>query len=368
MSYSYPKALYLVRLNVENVSIISSHLTWGFPAPSAFTGFMHNLQRKLNEIDGYQQVECCGVGIVSHQFTAQVTKSSSYRYSPYQLNLARHPLNPNGSTPAIVEEGKGHMEVSLVIGLSGEGLDQYLSANDEDLTLETQNLLKKLNQLVYGMRLAGGVIFPHQRIKPKLVNWSQHDATNKTVKLRRYLLPGFALMHRHEVLTAHQAWLKLYPNYLATQQSEPNMLDTLFDIQRLNFVSTAKSEVVSVGDVDGEWKIRPRPEHLKGWLVPIPIGYAALTAVQEQGVIKGLRNDQYPATFVETLLSLGEWQSPHRMGNIVETLWNYNTVPKNGVYELVQPFAPKQKIDLASVDETENQSFDVNTDIEEEEY
>lgn len=68
------------------------------------------------------------------------------------------------------------MEVSLVIGLSGEGLDQYLSANDEDLTLETQNLLKKINQLVYGMRLAGGAVFPHQRIKPKLVNWSHTDA------------------------------------------------------------------------------------------------------------------------------------------------------------------------------------------------
>lgn len=30
MHSTYPKALYVVRLNVENASIISSHLTWGF--------------------------------------------------------------------------------------------------------------------------------------------------------------------------------------------------------------------------------------------------------------------------------------------------------------------------------------------------
>lgn len=366
MAQAYPKALYIVRLNVENVSIVSSHLTWGFPAPSAFTGFMHNLQRKLNEFADYQQIECCGVGIISHQFIPQVTKSSSYRYSPYQLNLARHPLKPDGSTPAMIEEGKGHMDVSLVIGLVGEGLDQHLSANDEDLSLATQTLLQKLNQLVYGMRLAGGSIFPHKRMKPKLVNWLLSDAESKTKQLRRILLPSFALMHRHEALTTHQAWLKQYPNYLDTQKSKPSLLDTLLDIQRLNFVSTAKNDIDSTDDaIEGGWQVRIRPEHLKGWLVPIPIGYAALTEVQPQGVVKGLRNDQYPTNFVETLLSLGEWQSPHRIENIVETLWNYDMEPKNGVYALVQPFATKLNLNPSSVDELENQSFEFETEEEE---
>ncbi|WP_353143338.1 type I-F CRISPR-associated protein Csy2 [Acinetobacter pragensis] len=367
MAQTYPKAMYVIRLNVENASIISSHLTWGFPAPSAFTGFMHNLQRKLNEISEYQQIECCGIGIISHQFIPQVTKSNSYRYSPYQLNLARHPLKADGSTPAMIEEGKGYIEVSLVIGLAGNGLDQYLSANDEDLSESTQTLLQMLNQLVYGMRLAGGSIFPHKRIKPKLINWSLSNAESKTQKLRFSLLPGFALLHRHEVLTAHQTWLKQYPNYMDTQKSEPNLLDTLLDIGRLNLVSTAKEGSHSTEEqVEGVWQVRPRPEHLKGWLVPIPIGYGALTAVQPQGVIKGLRNDQYPATFVETLLSLGEWQSPHRIKDIAATLWNYNIEPKNGVYELQQPFAPKLNLNPSSEDDLENQSFEF--EIEEEEY
>ncbi|RZG49353.1 type I-F CRISPR-associated protein Csy2 [Acinetobacter wuhouensis] len=369
MSYSYPKALYVVRLNVENVSIISSYLTWGFPAPSAFTGLMHNLQRQLNKMDAYREVECCGIGIISHQFTPQVTKSSSYRYSPYRLNLARHPLKADGSTPAMIEEGKGHIEVSLVIGFTGEGLEQHLSANDEDLSETSQALLKKINQFIYSMRLAGGSIFPHKRIQPKLINWSRSEAEEKTKALRRYVLPGFALQHRQEVLLAHQAWLQQYPNYLATQKAEPNLLDTLLDIQRLNFVSTENDESLEAEDAKeklGSWKVRSRPEHLKGWLVPIPIGYAALTDMQEQGVIKGLRNDQYPATFVETLLSFAEWKSPHRIENITDILWNYNSEPEKGVYELVQPFAPKQNLTSLSDNDSENQSIEFES--EEEEY
>lgn len=365
MHRTYPKALYVVRLNVENASIISSHLTWGFPAPSAFTGFMHHLQRQLNQIAEYATVECCGVGIITHQFNPQITKTNQFRYSPYQLNLARHPLKADGSTPAMIEEGKGHFEVSLVIGLAGDELDEYLSANDEDLSTQTQSLLNQLNLLVYNMRLAGGSVFQHKHVKPKLINWSEHDAVNKTKALRRSVLPGFALLHRHDVLTAHQKWLAQYPTYLETQKNSPDLLDTLLDIQRFNFFSTPKEVIVDQEQLEGVWTVRPRPEHLKGWLVPIPIGYGALTDLQPQGVIRGLRHDDYPATFVETLISLGEWQSPHRIENIVDILWNYNTEPKNGVYELVQPFASQLDIDTSLTDEETHQSFEFETEEEE---
>lgn len=357
MSYSYPKALYLVRLQVENVSIISSHLTWGFPAPSAFTGFSHALQRKLNQLNGYRQIDCCGVGIICHQFSPQITKSSDYRYSPYQLNLARHPLEADGSTPAMVEEGKGHIEVSLIIGLAGDDLEQHLSANDDDLNAQSQQLIKHLNHLVYSMRLAGGAVFPHQRIKPKLVNWSLSEAAKKTKTLSRYLLPSFALIHRHDVLMAHQTWLSQYSSYLETQGHAPTVLDTLLDISRLNLNSVSSKQSTADGVQQGDWQVRPRPKHLQGWLVPIPIGYAALIELQDKGTITGLRDHQYPATFVETLLSLGEWQSPHRVKDLTDILWTYNPSPKDGVYELIQPFAPKQTTQT-TFDDFEEESFD----------
>lgn len=373
MTYAYPKALYLVRLQVENASIISSHLTWGFPAPSAFTGFAHALQRKLNNVDIYQTVECFGVGIVCHQFLPQVTKTSEYRYAPYQLNLARPPLEADGSTPALVEEGKGHMEVSLIIGLTGDTLDSHLSANDAELNFDTQNLIAKLNQLVYGMRLAGGVILPHQRVRPRLVNWSQAKAKETTKKLRPYLLPGFVLIHRHDVLMTHQQWLNQHPPYLlATHSNKADLLDTLLDISRLNLASSpvrkADEQTEQDQPISGEWQLRIRPTHLKGWLVPVPIGYGALTDVLEAGSVPGVRDDQYPVTFVESLMSLGEWKSPHRIEDLSHILWAYDTNPDHGLYSLIQPFASIPD-NHSSQDDLDTQSIDFSyTDTEEEDY
>lgn len=383
MTHSYPKALYIVRLQVDNISIISSHLTWGFPAPSAFTGFAHALQRKLNTVEDYQGIVCDGIGIICHQFIPQVTKSSDYRYSPYQLNLARHPLEADGSTPALVEEGKGNMEVSLIIGLTGETLDSHLSANDAELNPKTQSLIAKLNQLVYGMRLAGGMILPHHRVKPKLIHWSSSAAVEKTRALRRYLLPGFALIHRHDVLMIHRQWLNQHASYRATQGSEANLLDTLLDISRLNLSSTAgqqthvqqvvqveagQVQAVSTQPVAGNWQLRMRPAHLKGWLVPIPIGYGAITDVQAAGSVTGVRDDQYPVTFVETLISLGEWKSPHRIDDLSHILWAYDSHPDQGLYSLIQPFAPTPD-NNSSQDDLDTQSIDFSyTDTEEEEY
>lgn len=37
----------LPRLKVQNANAISGPLTWGFPSPTAFTGFVHALERKF---------------------------------------------------------------------------------------------------------------------------------------------------------------------------------------------------------------------------------------------------------------------------------------------------------------------------------
>ena len=39
--------LLLPNLRVQNANAISGPFSWGFPAPSAFTGFVHALSRKL---------------------------------------------------------------------------------------------------------------------------------------------------------------------------------------------------------------------------------------------------------------------------------------------------------------------------------
>ena len=352
-THPYPEALFVIRLQVENASIVSSHLTWGMPAPSAFVGFGHALERKLNALADYGGIQVVGVGVLCHQFHPQVTRTSPY--APYQLNLARHPIEANGGSAALLEEGKGYCEVTLLIGLAGDRLWDFFETTDQATELTAKPLIDQLKSLIWNMRLAGGSVFPTTR-KPRLIKWDRNaeQAKDRARLLYRHLLPAFALRDRSEILPLHQAWLAEQPRYLEAQGRAPNLLDTLLDLTRLNLQATEPAVSESVSDTAEDelsehstasaktspWHIRTRPSHQTGWLVPLPVGYGALTPVQAAGQVTGARDDQYPVCFVESLIGVGEWISPHRIENLVELLWAYDSQPERGLYRLVQPFRP----------------------------
>ena len=49
MSNNLSGLILLPRLRVQNANAISGPLSWGFPSPTAFTGFVHALERKLKQ-------------------------------------------------------------------------------------------------------------------------------------------------------------------------------------------------------------------------------------------------------------------------------------------------------------------------------
>ena len=68
--------LVLPRLRVQNANAISSPMTWGFPAITAFTGLMTALERRLGPNGG---IAFYGVGVVCHGFEPQVTRGGYTR-------------------------------------------------------------------------------------------------------------------------------------------------------------------------------------------------------------------------------------------------------------------------------------------------
>jgi CRISPR-associated protein Csy2 len=367
---NYPQALAVVRLRVEHASIISSHLTWGFPSPTAFVGFGHALERQL-QAKGLD-LNIVGVGVVCHAFHPQVDDSG---YT-LQLNLARHPLESNGSAPALVEEGKAHLDVSVLLGLTGSHLLGVWPSDDQQVSPETKAFLDQLYGQMLQMRLAGGSVFAH-RTRPQLMAWSSGDVSKQSRKLYRRLLPGFSVMDRSELIATHQTWLAQHPPFLAQAASAdamPTRLDTLLDLARLNigadpsFDDSETPEDVSSNDslsqqTDAEadpsnakvkWRVRPRPAHQQGWLIPVPLGYGALTDVQPAGSVDGARDDQSPVVFVESLIGLGEWISPHRITDLASTLWAYLPDTEHGVYRVYQPFATDAKTPASYLQYTTN--------------
>lgn len=290
----------LSHLKVENANLISGPLTWGFPAITAFLGFAHNLLRNMPELG----CSLNGVGVVCHAFAPQASKPGGMY--DYVLHLNRYPADTKkdvqkiekGSMPSFIEDGRAHMEISLVLGLAFE---EYL---DEESGPE---VAERIMERAARMRVAGGVVTAWKKPCWALCPGAEQDRARIFRKFRRRLLPGFALIDRSDLLR---------------DRGGVYALDELLDLCALHHESVEE---------DGKtiWKSRRKKP---GWLVPIPVGYRALSPVYEAGTVKNARDAETPFRFVESACSMGEWKSPNRIGLPEYMLWNYAYQPEKELY------------------------------------
>ena len=309
------------RLRVHNANAVSGPLSWGFPAPSAFTGFAHALDRQLED------EHLGGIGVICHQFDAQAARPrGSYTYS---FQLMRHPYMAgwrpfSNKAGALVEEGRAHLEVTLLIELLG----------DEPRTEDEHRALKaKIQELVSGMRIAGGAL--HQVIpNVEIHDWptTEEDA-QKIFRHKRYRwLPGFALVERRDLLDKHLG-------YLRQQASEIDGLEAMLDLLAMHTEPESSEErngnpdlfVEKAGGNTRSTKWISTKRH-PGWLVPLPVGYGALSELYEPDSVRNVRDKTVPFRFVESLYSVGQWLSPHRLTKIEQLLWHTESDVNNGLY------------------------------------
>lgn len=303
---SEPAMLLLPRLRVQNANAISSPLTWGFPAISAFLGFMTALERRLGTGSG---IAFRAVGVVCHNFEAQVTRAGYTK----AFHLTRNPVLADGSTAGIVEEGRIHLEVSLVFGV------QLSLAHIGEP--ERQALAQRVAEAAAGMRLAGGSIMPplpqslRRRPRPML-ELLDDDADAQRQQFRRLMrrcLPGFALVSRDDLLQSRLAELQ-------AQAPDSTALDAWLDLSRWNY-RAVQVENSKGGGHDERPLVEWQTDQRQGWTVPIPVGYAALSELYPPGAVASARDGHTPFRFVESLWSMGQWVSPHRLKGLSDLLW-----------------------------------------------
>lgn len=295
--------LILPHLRVQNANAISSPLTWGFPAMTAFIGLMHALERHLHN-EGID-LHLKAIGVVCHNATPQTDRSN---YGIHHFLQTRNPLKSDGKTAAIVEEGRIHLELSLVLRVSGTACH---GTNDE-----RQRVADHIDQRLHRMRIAGGSVLERPSTLPKrqrvptlepLETDRDSELHHRQLRtLRRKVLPGFALILRDDVLNEHQQHMA------KTTHPDATTLDAWLDLSRLNYC------YVEGAPEKKRWQ---QTRKRLGWLVPIPVGYSALNEVISANDINNARDPNTPLCFVEPLLSIGEWRSPHRITQIDEMLW-----------------------------------------------
>ncbi|MCS4505225.1 type I-F CRISPR-associated protein Csy2 [Arhodomonas aquaeolei] len=305
--------LVLPHVRVQNANAISSPMTWGFPAMTAFVGLMHLLERRLAERDIPLLFE--GVGVVCHHCEPQ----ASHRGYTHAFHLTRNPVGRDGDTAAIVEEGRVHLDVSLVFAVRGDACAAPAEERDA--------IAREVGELLLTLRVAGGTVLPgsfrgRRWNGPELIplDEQEDERRQQSKRLLRRWLPGFALVCRDDLLHERHAEMR-------ADDPDTTLLDAWLDLSRLNMTCRG-------GEDDGEETIRWEARRRPGWLVPIPVGYGALGPLQAGGDVRRARDTATPLRFVESLYSIGQWVSPHRLDSPERLLWYVDNRLDEGRYRL----------------------------------
>ena len=334
---SQEAVLVLPRLRVQNANAISSPMTWGFPSITAFIGLMHALARRLQPARG---LEFRGVGVICHDYEAQVTEGGYTR----AFRQMRNPVSKDGSTAGIVEEGRIHLDITLVFLVN--------LAISRSAETERQQLAREVKNTVTEMRIAGGSVLPSvpdtQRLvlspQLRLLPDEEEDRKKEFRRMRYRWLPGFALVARDDLLQEHLVTLQ-------QSDAKATVLDAWLDLSRLNHCATRTTHV---DDKTGEsieaikWVTKKRP----GWTVPISVGYAGLSELHAAGSVASARDATTQFQFVESLYSIGQWISPHRLTDVNDLLWYNYYDESQKLYRCRNDFSvlPETIIPSATVD------------------
>lgn len=306
--------LILRNVRIENANAVAG-LTWGFPAISNFLGFVHALSRKLPP---ELEMALTGCGVICHH--RQVHAFQPGGWGDFVFAQTRNPLTQKGESPSFVEEGRMHLTISLVISVNG-------------LLEDPEEFGDLIEPLVLAQRLAGGSITEVDRVDVfRLPDNRKERAVFEKRQLKR-LLPGFALVQRADVLAEHTY-------RLLEQDSSAEKLDAWLDFSALKFQAEAPdNETEQQSTV--QWNVVHKPAG--GWLVPIAVGYRGISELYSPGEVAKARDGVTPFRFVESVYTVGEWISPHRVEHIEDIIWRYDVNPETGWYACINNYQAQKQ-------------------------
>ena len=387
------------RVKVQGANAIAG-FTWGFPAITHFLGFSHNLSRKLSSTDHYSDISLNGCAVIAHNHHVH-TYGSAYNV---EFTQSRNPpylhSHDKTATPPVIEEGKMNMTVSLLIEYEG------------NVGNRQENFIEWLTKNCFLQRLAGGTILDICRVE---IHGNNND--NEIHALKRKLLPGFILQDRSDYLAKnHQdiqektpnselldAWLNFSARKQKARPKSDLIMKHLISMFKKQTAKNENSPFVEIWNehlktpyqkdevpselihhfeeldnckantklldqwqsycapdetTDADWEYVQKPE--SGYLVPIMVGYKAISEVYDSKEIENTRDNETPVCFVESAHSVGEWQSAHRIRSMEELnncLWHYHYEKNWYLCKQNKPVLSNEKHEIEVVTENINDDF-----------
>jgi len=283
----------LPHIKIHNANALSSPFTIGFPAITAWLGFTHALERKLNQKSGLPNVTLHSVAVVSHHCDVQTHKDDGDFV--YSIIGTGNPLDKDGSRSAFIEEARCHLDISLVI-----------ECEWDDAQLPSSALVEELHAIITTMKVAGGDVLSLG--KPVIESVLDDSDTRRVL---RQLMPGYALIERRELMKE-------------AMQDGADALDALLSYLTVNH---------SCEQLDDDRVVWHSQRKTKGWIVPIATGFQGISPL---GEAKNQRDPSVPHRFAESVVTLGEFVMAHKIKHLDDMLWEYHTYLENDLY-LCQP-------------------------------
>ncbi len=286
--------LLLPKISIQNANALSSPVTIGFPALTAWQGVVHALQRKL-KLCGFDDLAFAGFGVVSHVFDLQTERNS--------LIIPKRPVSSrkdlakflDKKAPAFIEEARCHLTVSLLIefrGLARSVIPDSFCSTAKDVFMT--------------LKLAGGDILSCAPFEIKAV------ADEKSLRqLTRRVMPGYVLIERRELMKA-------------AMQDGQDAIDALLD-----YLTIQHRKNINADD-EITWSVNRKTA---GWIVPIASGFHGVSAL---GHAENQRDPATPHRFAESLVTLGEFVMPYRIKRLEDLLWRSRFDAENNFYLIEQ--------------------------------
>ena len=320
MSYIYPDKelvgyVFIKNMHIQNANTVSSPITYGFPAITGFTGATHALSRKIGDITGLEHIRLDGVLIACYDCRPQIYREENYK--DYTFNQTRNPILKSGKTSAIIEEGRCHLRVSLIIGVYA---DDFMLEEDCIEQLKTA-----LNMKVQQQRWAGGNITHLDRFNP-----IDYVAVEEINDFNKSLLPAFILMNADDdLINITEELQQINPDATA--------LDALIETATLHHhpINDDNNTAPQQTSQQTKWQTQSIKKG-RGWLVPIPLGFQGISERYDAGMMQNIRNPEYASQYVEAIYGLGKWVFPHRIEDLADALWYQKYDEENNLYLVTQ--------------------------------
>lgn len=278
--------LLIQNIKIHNANALSSPYTIGFPAMTAWLGFMHALERKLQATE-FKGIKFSGLIVSCLDINLQTYKGRGDYVN--SIIATSNPLDKSGSRPSFIEEARCDLEVTLAITCE-IGVIDYEKFN------------QIIDDILHTLKIASGDI-----ISFKASRYMQVD-NNEPRNLTRYLMPGFCLVKRQDLMQQAMSEGK-------------EAIDALLD-----YLKTTTE--VKVDEHHKVTKSKPFKKE-KGWIVPIAIGYQGIS---DLGHTKNTRDETTPHRFAESVITLGEFKMPYHFETLDEMIWSYQPYQGNDLY------------------------------------